>query len=169
MTDRTQSQEDSTLAQSQVRAAANQSLARDVNERIDQLRTPSTFVQFVCECALEDCDEVLALTQQEYEALRAHANRFVVAPGHVVAQVEVVMGEHRAFRNGDDDRSGCDGREAPRSAPPAITPAGCDGTPGPKPNLKPRCDASDPSWTSARRPDNGPRLPRIRPGVSTVH
>jgi hypothetical protein len=97
MIDRTQSQEDSTLAQGQVRAAANQSLAREVNERIDQMRPPSTFLQFVCECALEDCDEMLALTEPEYEALRAHANRFVVAPDHVVAQVEVVVESTERF------------------------------------------------------------------------
>jgi hypothetical protein len=91
MIDRTHSQEHSTLAQRQVRAAANQSLVREVNERIEQLRPPSTFVEFVCECAIEGCSEMLALTQEEYESLRRHANRFVVAPGHVVAQVEVVV------------------------------------------------------------------------------
>ena len=91
MIDRTQSPEGSTLAQRQARAAANQSLVREVNERIEQLRHPSTFVEFDCECAIEGCDEMLSLTHQEYEALRSHANRFAVSPSHVVAQVEVVV------------------------------------------------------------------------------
>jgi hypothetical protein len=91
MIDRTQPPESSTLAQRQARAAANQSLVREVNERIEQLRLPSTFVEFVCECAIEGCMEMVALTHHEYEALRSHANRFAVSPGHVVAQVEVVV------------------------------------------------------------------------------
>ncbi len=62
-----------------------------MNERIEQLRPPSTFVEFVCECAIEGCVEMVALTHHEYEALRGHANRFAVSPGHIVAQVEVVV------------------------------------------------------------------------------
>jgi hypothetical protein len=91
MIDRTKSPEGSTLAQRQARAAANQSLVREVNERIEQLRPPSTFVEFVCECATEGCVEMVPLTHREYEELRGHANLFAVAPGHLVAQVEVVV------------------------------------------------------------------------------
>lgn len=91
MIDRTQSPEGSTLAQTQARAAANQSLVREVNERVEQLRPRSTFVEFVCECAIEGCVEILELTHQEYERLRSHANRFAVSPNHVLPQVEVVV------------------------------------------------------------------------------
>jgi len=59
---------------------------------LELLSIQTTVRQF---CATEAC--MLALTAQEYEALRAHANRFVVAPGHVVAQVEVVVESKERF------------------------------------------------------------------------
>ena len=34
---------------------------------------------------------MVALTHHEYEALRGYANRFAVSPGHIVAQLEVVV------------------------------------------------------------------------------
>jgi hypothetical protein len=73
------------------RAARNQSLFRDVNERIEELVASSAFVQFVCECCDDDCVTPLALTVQEYERVRAVGNNFVVAPGHDVPDVEEVV------------------------------------------------------------------------------
>jgi hypothetical protein len=80
-----------TLQQTQIRAAKNQSLFREVNERIEEVRQPSTLVEFVCECTLEGCSEIVELTEQEYESVRSHSNGFAVRPGHVVPQVEVVV------------------------------------------------------------------------------
>jgi hypothetical protein len=83
--------EQESLAQRQVRAAENQSLFREVNERIEELRPPSTFVEFVCECSTDPCNEMVELTQQEYAALRSDPNRFAVSPGHVVPEAENVV------------------------------------------------------------------------------
>ena len=83
--------EQESLAQRQIRAAKNQSLFREVNERIEELRPPSTFVEFVCECSIDPCNEMVELTQQEYETLRSDPNRFAVSPGHAVPEVEVVV------------------------------------------------------------------------------
>jgi hypothetical protein len=73
------------------RAAKNQSLFREVNERIEDLAQPATFAGFICECMDEECDEHVSLTVEEYEHVRAGSNRFVVLPGHEVAGVEEVV------------------------------------------------------------------------------
>ena len=76
------------------RAARNQSLFREVNERIEEvMNTLTEFQTFVCECAKTDCAGQLGLTLDEYEQIRAHPARFAVAPGHVVPEVERVVKE----------------------------------------------------------------------------
>jgi len=76
----------------QERAAKNQSLFREVNERIEGLpnRPPTIFEVFICECCLDGCSETMSLTIEEYEAVRAHPDLFAVLPGHVDWQVERV-------------------------------------------------------------------------------
>lgn len=39
-------------------------------------------VPFLCECGDERCFERVPLTQEDYEEVRAHPRRFVVAHGH---------------------------------------------------------------------------------------
>jgi hypothetical protein len=78
----------------QERAARNQSLFREVNERINKvMNTLTEFQTFVCECAKDDCAEQLELTLDEYEQIRAHPAHFAVSPGHVVPEVERVVRE----------------------------------------------------------------------------
>jgi hypothetical protein len=69
------------------RAATNQSLFREVNERIEDLATGS-FASFICECMMEWCDERVAVTLVEYEKIRAHPARFFVLGGHEDPEVE---------------------------------------------------------------------------------
>ncbi|MEX2646758.1 MAG: response regulator [Gaiellaceae bacterium] len=45
----------------------------------------------LCECSRAGCSETLELTLAEYEAVRAHATRFLVAPGHELADVQRVL------------------------------------------------------------------------------
>jgi hypothetical protein len=67
------------------RLAANESIFRAGNEAIrvnleragEEGRLP-----FLCECGVESCFERVALTREEYEAVRAHPARFFVVPGH---------------------------------------------------------------------------------------
>jgi hypothetical protein len=73
------------------RAARNQSLFREVNERIEDLASPASFAGFVCECMNETCDEQVSLTLEEYEHIRSDSNRFLVLPGHNVSEVEEVV------------------------------------------------------------------------------
>jgi len=73
------------------RAAKNQSLFREVNERIEHRAGDASFTTFICECCDPQCDASVALTLQEYEEIRADPNRFLVLPGHDVAEVEEIV------------------------------------------------------------------------------
>jgi hypothetical protein len=79
----------------QERAVRNQSLLREVNERIETLsRTTaggSAFHEFSCECADERCAQRISLTVEEYEYIRRIPTHFIVKPGHVYLEVERVV------------------------------------------------------------------------------
>lgn len=72
------------------RAATNQSLFREINERIEDLAS-STFTEFICECHNSECDERIPLTLEEYEAIRAESAWFFVLPGHEVPAIEAIV------------------------------------------------------------------------------
>ena len=78
------------------RLAENETLFRDVNEQVEA--AAATFQvhgampqEFLCECADERCVERVALTLDEYEAVRANGRQFFVVPGHEIAEVERVV------------------------------------------------------------------------------
>jgi hypothetical protein len=80
------------------RAARNESLFREINERIEpsnaaHLWVDPPYADWVCECAREECAVPVQLTVQEYEAVRAEPARFLVAPSeeHVSPDVEHVV------------------------------------------------------------------------------
>ena len=73
------------------RAAKNQSLFREVNERIEDLAGSASFTSFICECTDETCNETLSLTVEEYEHVRSGSNLFVVAIGHEIPEIEDVV------------------------------------------------------------------------------
>ena len=83
------------------RAAQNQSLFREVNERLQELA--STFQEvastaaFACECADLSCVEQIEISLDEYEAIRSGPNQFLVLPGHVFPDVERVVSEGERF------------------------------------------------------------------------
>jgi hypothetical protein len=85
------------------RAGRNQSLFRDVNERVNDVNKEHglwvTLSDWVCECADETCTQPIELTPQQYEAMRADPTHFVVAPGaeHVVSDAERVMEQHPRY------------------------------------------------------------------------
>jgi len=76
------------LSEQRQRAAKNQSLFREVNERIEDLSANAFFTTFVCECMDETCDSRISMTIEEYEHIRSHSNMFVVLRGHEVPEVE---------------------------------------------------------------------------------
>ncbi|MGH3050003.1 MAG: hypothetical protein ACRDLK_07585, partial [Gaiellaceae bacterium] len=67
-------------------AAKQQSIFREVNERIEELAgrfdVLDQTLNVVCECGDGACTERIELTASEYEALRGSSRRFAVVPGH---------------------------------------------------------------------------------------
>jgi hypothetical protein len=67
--------------------ALNQSTFRSANERIERAAQSHHFeadqgVPFICECADPSCYETVMLSLADYEAVRAHPDRFFVVLGH---------------------------------------------------------------------------------------
>ena len=73
------------------RAAKNESLFREVNERIEGLAHSATFIEFVCECADSSCSELVSLTREEYEEVRRDSNAFFMVAGHDLPGVEQIV------------------------------------------------------------------------------
>jgi hypothetical protein len=79
------------------RAARNQALFRDINERIEDLNEGFGVVlpirEWICECAHDTCTERVSMTTDEYESIRKDGAQFFVAPSdeHVWADVELVV------------------------------------------------------------------------------
>jgi hypothetical protein len=86
---------------SATRVAKNESLFREVNERISSVAEGfasggEQTQQFVCECSRLGCIEPIELTLEEYAAVRATDVRFAVAQGHFdPAHEEVVLRKER--------------------------------------------------------------------------
>lgn len=76
----------------QEQAARNQSLFRDLNERLDEVMQELDGEQdFFCECADRECNEMVSVSRSEYELVRSVSTHFVIARGHEFAEVEHVV------------------------------------------------------------------------------
>lgn len=76
------------------RVARNETLFREVNERIKQVNVGLATVEatdYLCECGDEGCTDPISLTMSEYEAVRAEPTHFAVVAGHVVPDIEQVV------------------------------------------------------------------------------
>ena len=82
-----------------VRRATNESLFRDVNERIAEnaQRDAAVETQFLCECADTSCSERLDATLDEYEEIRSDGATFLLAPGHAEGDIERVVADRGRF------------------------------------------------------------------------
>jgi hypothetical protein len=82
------------------RVARNETLFREVNERIKQvnvsLATAET-TDFLCECGDESCTQPISLTLAEYESVRADGTHFAVVAGHTLPDVERVIASNRRY------------------------------------------------------------------------
>lgn len=80
--------------------ARNQALFREVNERIEQIAADfgaDGQNQFICECGNPDCTQQITLAAAEYEHVRAHASRFIVALNHENPETESVVEQNDRF------------------------------------------------------------------------
>jgi hypothetical protein len=81
------------------RLARNESLFREVNERVEQLNEElgGRSGEFICECSRIDCSELIELTLGEYERARSGGRSFVLFPGHELPELERVVEENEQF------------------------------------------------------------------------
>lgn len=80
--------------ETQARLGANEAVFRRINEGIERGQWPGEEdapVGFRCECARLGCNQLLELSVNEYEAVRANPRWFLVLPGHEQPEVEVVI------------------------------------------------------------------------------
>jgi hypothetical protein len=76
------------------RIAANEAIFREVNEGIARGQWPGEErapVSFRCECARLGCNALVELKLGEYEQVRAHPRRFLIAAGHQLPEGETVV------------------------------------------------------------------------------
>jgi hypothetical protein len=85
------------------RAAENQALFREINERVRALNESFAGLlpmgDWVCECAQASCVERIEVAHDEYEALRNVPGRFAVAPNdrHVFPALDRVVGRYETY------------------------------------------------------------------------
>jgi hypothetical protein len=77
------------------RIERNNQTFRDANERIHDAAQEHNHdmerIPFLCECPVEDCVQILRLTDEQYSAVRADPNHYVTAPGHEA--IETLVGD----------------------------------------------------------------------------
>ena len=85
------------------RAGKNESLFREVNERIEDSTQdfseelePTKMFDFLCECSHPDCIERIRMTHGEYEALRRVPTHFAIRSGHGINEVESIVASNES-------------------------------------------------------------------------
>ena len=84
----------------EIRAARNESLYRALNERLEQVRegvSDDEETEYFCECAQRSCATMVSLSRQEYEHVRSAGDQFLVAPNHLVPDVERISETHDTY------------------------------------------------------------------------
>lgn len=76
------------------RAAAAEINGRQVNEAIERGLSEADSAVFVCECGHLGCSTTVELSVAAYEAVRTNFDRFLVAPGHEIEDVDEVVERH---------------------------------------------------------------------------
>jgi hypothetical protein len=103
------------------RVARNESLFREVNERIKDVNEEldaRAEADFLCECGDAECTEPVSLTLVEYEEVRSDPTHFAILPGHVDPDVETVIARNDRFavvRKTEPQAARVAAREDPRS------------------------------------------------------
>jgi len=83
------------------RLARNESLFREINERVREIAaahgTDRHLYSFHCECSNTDCTLRVTVAVSDYERVRAHGSRFLVATGHNLPDIERVVEQHETW------------------------------------------------------------------------
>jgi hypothetical protein len=84
------------MSERERRLAHNEAYWRQVNELSPP--EPGVLNLVFCECSRLECSERVPMTAAEYEAVRASATTFLVAPGHEQNDFERVVDSNERFR-----------------------------------------------------------------------
>jgi hypothetical protein len=93
------------MTRSQKNRAENELIFKKRNDsiknRVKELQssyaeTADIPLQFMCECANEDCTEPITMTVAEYEVARLNNREFIIKPGHEQTDIEKVV-HHDGF------------------------------------------------------------------------
>jgi hypothetical protein len=98
------------------RVAANEAVARQVNEELTPLQVTDSLA-LLCECGSRECHATLEVSRSEYEEVRANPTRFFVVLGHDLPDVESVVstrGEHAVVEKDDPEARDLARRTDPR-------------------------------------------------------
>jgi len=83
------------------RIAGNEASFREVNEAMPDFPSreegEARAHSFVCECGDRACREIVRVAYEDYAAVRAHPDRFLVAPGHVFPEAEDLVEDHEDY------------------------------------------------------------------------
>jgi len=81
------------------RRALNENIFREMNERLERLGEEfgDGTLAFLCECSDPVCTAAILIPVSVYEAVRDHARRFVIVPGHEREAVERVTERHADY------------------------------------------------------------------------
>ena len=82
------------------RLGANEAVFRQINEGIERGQWPGEEdapASFRCECARLGCNEMVELSVNEYERVRANPRQFLVIPGHQDPEAEKVIEAHSGY------------------------------------------------------------------------
>lgn len=79
------------MSSRKARIVRNETLFREVNERVKELVPSRGHIEFICECGNNECIDHVALSAEEYERVRADPVAFFVKPGHEIPDVEDVV------------------------------------------------------------------------------
>jgi hypothetical protein len=88
------------MSEREERVAQNEAMSREINEGIEQGHqgaAPTDHVRMVCECGLENCDRLIAISIAEYEQVRTDPRQFAVVRDHVMKDIEGVVSETDRF------------------------------------------------------------------------
>lgn len=78
------------MGMSETRVGREQSLFREINERIRAM-IADEYTRFLCECADLTCVDTIELPLSEYEEVRRVPTHFIVRTEHVIDEVERVV------------------------------------------------------------------------------
>ena len=81
----------------QARVGESEAMFRDVNETVVHAERGTDPVVVLCECADEFCGENLILSRAAYEEVRSVSEYFIVAPEHVLPEIEQVVEKHSLY------------------------------------------------------------------------